>query len=95
MTQGGRMVERLMNRLDLKDEPLPLRPLIEIVDNRRVLIENHKGVTQYSTQQICVRLRKGSVCICGEGLHLAVMRKEQLVICGCIRSIFLNGGEIR
>ena len=94
MKQSAGMVERLMKSLDLKDEPLPLRPLIEIVDNRRVLIENHKGVTQYSTQQICVRLRKGSVCICGEGLDLAVVRKEQLVIGGCVRSLHLNGGEL-
>lgn len=94
MKQDRGMVERMMDRLDLKDEPLPLRPLIEIVDNRRVLIENHRGVTQYSTRQIGIRLRKGSVCVCGEGLQLAVMRREQLVICGCIRSIVLNGGEM-
>lgn len=71
---------------------LPGQPLIEIYRNRRVLIENHKGILCYSRQQIQVRMAYGSVCICGDDMYLKRMCKEQLVVSGCIRSVALLEG---
>lgn len=61
--------------------------LVEICDNRRVLIENHKGITCYDTNEIAVKVKKGSVAVIGEHLCLARMNKTKLVISGQITSV--------
>ena len=63
--------------------------LIEIAGDKRVLIEHHRGVTQYTREQICVKVKYGHVRIDGCGLELSRMSKEQLIISGRIDSIVL------
>ena len=93
MWMGKDLAEQLIQKIELEDEPLPFQSLIEIIENCRVLIENHKGITLYSREKVCVRINRGTVCICGSGLTIAVMRKERLVICGRICSVNFAGGN--
>lgn len=64
-------------------------PLVEIADDRRVLIEHHQGVCSYTADQVTVRVRYGQVCITGCRLYIARMTREQLVVCGVIDGISL------
>lgn len=93
MKQRRGLLERVAQAADLPSEPLPKLPLIELAGERRVLIENHLGVTQYGTQEIRVRVNYGHIMICGSGLELARMTKEQLVITGCIYGVTLHRGK--
>ena len=93
MLIGKDLAEMFVQKIELEDEPLPFQSLIEIVGNCRVLIENHKGITHYSREKVCVRINRGVACVCGSGLTIAVMRKERLVICGKICGIDLMGGN--
>lgn len=79
----------LARSVDLDTEPIPKLPLIEVVSDKRVLIENHLGVTVYSTNEIRVRVSFGIVQICGNGMRLARITKEQLVILGCVNCVNL------
>lgn len=83
---------RLANALELHEAPRRTVPLVEIMDNCSVLIENHYGVTQYSQQKIKVQTRTGHVEICGDHLRLIQMSKEQLCVQGRIDSVNLFGG---
>lgn len=74
-------------------EAMPGVPLVEIVGQRRVLIEKHCGVMAYSSVEICAKVKYGLVCVCGNSLQLAKMTKEQLVIIGQIEQIKLIGGK--
>lgn len=67
-------------------------PLVEIADDRRVLIENHQGVCSYTAEQVQVRVRYGRVCITGSGLRIVRMTREQLVICGTVEEVALHRG---
>jgi sporulation protein YqfC len=82
-------MERLTDSADLAAEPLPGQPLVELAGDRRVLIEHHRGVSQYSREQICVKVKYGHVRIDGCGLELSRMSKEQLIIAGRIDGITL------
>lgn len=84
---------QLMERLDLTDEVLPRQPLVELCADRRVLIENHGGVTEYGTEKIAVSVRFGYVTVCGAGLKLCRMTAQQLVITGRIDEIRLIRGK--
>lgn len=84
------MGDRWMDRFDLPDEPTPGQPLIEIVGDRRVLIEHHCGVTEYGRQRICVKVKFGTVCVAGQALALKRMTRGQLIISGCIDCVRLE-----
>ena len=94
MKQRGSILQRIADGSDLPNEPIPAMPLVELAGDRRVLIENHKGVTEYSREKIRVQVRYGQLCVCGGGWELAMMSKEQLVICGRIDSVSLIRGRV-
>lgn len=77
--------------MNLPDHTLPGVPIVELYGNRRVLIEGHCAVTQYTDNCITVKTSCGAVAISGHNLHLAVLTKEQLVIVGSICDIHLCG----
>lgn len=82
-------IRHLADGLDLAGESLPGVPVVELAGESRVLIERHGGVTQYSTQKICVKVRYGQVQVCGCELELTQMTREQLIISGRIDSVHL------
>lgn len=89
MKRDGMWLQRLAERADLPSEPLPGMSVAELAEDRRLLIENHRGVTEYSRERISVKVKFGQIRVCGVGLELARMTKEQLVICGRIDTISL------
>jgi len=94
MSQRKNFLDRMAIASDLTAEPIPKQPLVELAGERRVIIENHLGVTGYGSSEICVKVRFGHILICGRGLELVRMTKEQLVIMGSIEGIRLcRGGK--
>lgn len=77
-------LERLMDSMDLPGEGVPEQTLVEIAGENRVLVENHRGITEYGTDRIRIQVKYGSLCICGEGLEMKRMSKRQLIITGKI-----------
>lgn len=84
---------RLLEQMDLMDEPIPGQPLVELCGNTRVLIEEHGGVMEYRPEMITVRVRFGSISIRGCGLEICRMRSKQLVIMGKIYGVFLEANK--
>ena len=87
------LVHHFTERADLPGESLPSQTILEIYGENRILIENHQGVTEYSDQQIGVRVHYGSVCVSGSGLHLCRITGCQLVIAGRIEQVKLFSGN--
>ena len=71
---------------------LPGVPIVEICDNKRVLIENHNGITCYGDNEIFVKVKKGNVYVRGENLYLCRMNKTKLIISGRILSVHMHIG---
>lgn len=82
-------IERLAAGADLQGEATPGQPLLELFGDRRILIEHHKGVTEYGKERIMIRVRFGCICINGMDLELACMTAQQLVITGQVFSVEL------
>ena len=64
--------------------------VIEIVENKRILIEQHKGVAAFACEEVCVKVQKGFVHVTGKRLEILCMTKEKIVICGVIESVRLR-----
>ena len=92
MSKAEGIFGRLASVTDLPDERLPGQTLVEIMDDRRVLIEKHQGVCLYEPTMIHVKVKFGTVCICGCNLEIARMIKEQLIITGTVECVKLIRG---
>ncbi len=90
MNRKGKIIDRISLATDLPGEYMPGVPVIEICNDSRVLIENHKGVTAYDENTICVNVRYGCICVCGSRLELAQMSHHQLIITGHIDAVSLK-----
>ena len=89
MKRNRTMFQRLAVEADVAADLIPGVPLVELAGDRRVLVENHRGVTEYGIHKICVLVSYGCLWIEGEHLKLSHMSRENLVICGRIQSISL------
>ena len=95
MPRSERMLERLAKAADLLDEPIPGLPLVEIMGCQRVLIENHRGICQYSDDLVRIHVKYGVISVHGQHLVLTRMTKEQLVVSGTIQGVTLDRGSGR
>lgn len=90
MGRKHRIMELLADSTELETEPMPAQPIIEIAGEQRMLVENHRGVSAYSSERILINVEFGAVCVCGCGLRLLRMTREQLVIRGRIDTVSLQ-----
>lgn len=81
-----------LSQADLPSEAMPKTSLVEILGDKRILVETHGGVTKYCCDEICVKVSYGMLSVCGTHLKLACISKQQLVITGCIDSVSLVKG---
>ena len=66
---------------------LAMQPIVEIVGQGRLLIENHQGVLAYSNEEIRIKVCYGFVIVTGEKLQLMEMSRVKLAICGRINAL--------
>lgn len=90
MTKAKLVWQKLSREGDIHSQPLPGIPVVELAGDRRVLIENHFGVREYSRERIGVKVKFGLVVVCGQGLELSRMTRQQLVIRGAVDSVCLE-----
>lgn len=66
------------------------RTLVEILGKQRVLVEHHKGILRYGTEEIQIGTSYGCLRISGSELRLCCMSREQLFVSGVIDSVDLE-----
>lgn len=91
MKRENRFLNTVSDAIHIETKSLPGVPLIEICDQKRVLIENHQGIVGYGSREILIKVRYGVVCVCGDNLKLIKVCKEKLIITGKICTVNLRG----
>lgn len=89
MKNGRGILDHFSDNMDLPGESFSGQPIVEVLGERQVLIENHLGVMEYSRERIGVNVKYGQIIVCGCGLELRRMSFEQLVISGRIDAVSL------
>lgn len=86
MKRIAEIPEEIAGRLDLPAETVAGVPKLTVTGRRRALIENHKGLLQYSHD--CIEVDGGRVRlrIRGSNLQLVAMDRSDLLISGVILS---------
>ena len=65
--------------------------LIEIAGQKRIIMENHRGISYYGDDRILIRTEYGFTEITGNGLLLRCITRERLCITGVIDAVKLIG----
>lgn len=81
--------QQAMDRLDLPVNLASGVARMELLGNRSLYIDQHRGVLAYSTEAVDINAGTVVVRVRGEGLELAVMTDEELRINGVIRGVEL------
>jgi sporulation protein YqfC len=80
-------VRRGLEIFDLPAEVVAGVPKLTVTGCRRVLVENHKGITEYGRELIEISGGRVKVRVHGEGLELVAMNHTELLIAGQIFTV--------
>jgi sporulation protein YqfC len=92
MGLGDWFHHRLMTTFDLPPEVMLNVPLIMMVGGRSLILENHRGILEYSRERIRIRLLKGELTLLGRNMLIQSISDEELQIKGEITGILM--GEV-
>ncbi len=68
-------------------------PKVTMPGNNDILIENHKGIIEYSKENVRIATQNGVIVIEGRELVLVEMKRDSVAISGSIHNIMkLDGG---
>ena len=86
-----RMKQMVADVLELPSEVAMDLPKITLA-GQMLLVENHKGIIEYSREKIRLRVGGGWLEISGQGMVLKALRNEELAIGGKIEKLLLETG---
>lgn len=93
-SSGGSKLRRvessLVELLDLPADVVFDLPRLTVIGNRRVVVQNHRGIVAYTPRQVRVGATGGEVEITGEELQLEAILSEEVVVRGRIARINLR-----
>lgn len=89
MSKKGRM-QRLAGLLELPQDIILDLPRMTILGNVQMLIENYKGIIEYTPNVVRIRLKQGELVIRGAELVLGNLQAEQILVEGTLQEIRFN-----
>lgn len=81
------VLQSLARRLDIPQDIVLDLPRITMLGNKQILIENHKGIIEYTSQLVRISLSQGELTVIGAGLMLGNLQQEQILVEGEIREV--------
>ena len=93
MEKKGRkegLLERTAEVFDLPGDVVAGLPRVELLGDRQLRMENHKGILAYGTEEIHISGGAYVVKVTGEDLELRAMTGMELLITGRISGVQLS-----
>lgn len=89
--------KQFLDIFDLSPEIILDLPLIMLVGQQKLYIENHKGIRNFDSDKIKININRGYLIFSGKGLVVEEIRKDCLFISGSIVMIQYEekGGAVR
>lgn len=89
MERKESILEKAVQALDLPGEVAGL-PRVELLGDRELRVEAHKGILAYTTQEIHISGGRMIIRVLGSDLELRSMNAAELLITGDIRAVELT-----
>ncbi len=62
-------------------------PRITMLGNKQLLVENHKGIIEYTPSLVRIKLTQGELFVHGENLSLGNLQAEQILVEGVVQEV--------
>lgn len=82
--------EDIAERFQLPPEAVENVPCVTLSGSSRVLVENHRGLLEYTSELIDINAGRGLVRVKGEGLLIRAMDRRQILVSGRISGVDLE-----
>ena len=83
------LLDRAADKFDLPGDALADQPRVTLVGGGWILIENHKGLADYGTEEIAIAGGRLTLKLIGTDLELRAMNADALLITGDIFKVEL------
>lgn len=80
-------MQRLASILEIPEDLVMDLPRITMLGNKQVLIENHKGIIEYTASVVRIKINKGHLIISGQNLILGNLQIEQILVEGIVEEV--------
>jgi len=77
-------VDKLARVLDFPKEIVLDLPKVTLIGNMQALIENHRGVIEYSTDRIRISINSGEIEITGKDMSICNISRDEIHLDGSI-----------
>ena len=78
--------EELSAAFEIPKEVVLNMPLISLKGREEVVIENYRGIIEYTTEKIRINTASGVFKLTGEKMLIKCLDADNIVICGVINS---------
>lgn len=89
MERKESFLEKTAQVLDLPPDVAGL-PRIELLGDKELRVENHKGILAYGTEEIHISGGRLVIRVLGSDLELRSMNASELLITGCVHTVELT-----
>lgn len=79
--------DRLVSLLELPGDAMLDVARITMVGDREMMVENHRGLTEYTPNRVVLTVPEGELAIDGEELCIGAISREQVILLGKIRAV--------
>lgn len=80
-------LERLANILEIPQDVVLDLPRITMLGNKQLLVENHRGIIEYTPSLVRIKLSQGELIVVGKCLTLGNLQIEQILVEGIVEEI--------
>ncbi|WP_371370652.1 sporulation protein YqfC [Sporomusa aerivorans] len=87
MLRRKRNLQSLAGFLEIPQDLVLDLPRITMLGNKQLLVENHKGIIEYTPSLVRIKLSQGELFVCGEELMLGNLQAEQILIEGIVQEV--------
>jgi sporulation protein YqfC len=85
-SRRGRL-QRLAGMLEIPADVVLDWPRITMLGNKQLLVENHKGIVEYTGTFVRIKLTHGELAVTGSDLVIGSLQAEQLLVEGTVTDI--------
>ncbi len=87
MLRRKRNLQSLAGILDIPQDIVLDLPRITMLGNKQLLVENHKGIIEYTPSLVRIKLSQGELFVYGETLTLGNLQAEQILVEGVVQEV--------
>ncbi|HWR42670.1 sporulation protein YqfC [Sporomusa sp.] len=80
-------LQSLAGFLEIPQDIVLDMPRITMLGNKQLLVENHKGIIEYTPSLVRIKLNQGELFIYGEDLILGNLQAEQILVEGVVQEV--------